>query len=196
MLGSPSRGPALTGCCLFRALAIVVLIGSFFINLDDAFHILAMPLLVLALTTPPRFRCTNVRWTGETCGGPGSVTIRAAVLLPVGGDVRLAFLLCERCLPPWYINLIPIDRPPWTVADWRAGDRFRCPGLSGRRKLAGAQSDMAAPPENRVKNCKGFPPINSSRPRSARHVSSLPCTLCTPVRSNNPETAAALLAHR
>jgi hypothetical protein len=46
----------------------------------------------------------------------------------VGGDVRLAFLLCERCLPPWYINHIPIDRPPWTVADWRAGDRFRCPG--------------------------------------------------------------------
>ena len=39
-----------------------------------------------------RFQCTNVRWTGETCGGPGSVTIRPAEPLPVGGDVRLAFL--------------------------------------------------------------------------------------------------------
>jgi hypothetical protein len=57
-----------------------------------------------------RLRCTNVRWTGETCGGLGSVTIRPPELLPVGGDVTLAFLLCERCLPPWYINHIPIDR--------------------------------------------------------------------------------------
>jgi hypothetical protein len=78
-----------------------------------------------------RFRCTNVRGTGETCGGPGSVTIRPADLLPVGGDVRLAFLLCERCRPPWYINHIPIDRPPWTVVDWRVGDRFRCPSCRG-----------------------------------------------------------------
>jgi hypothetical protein len=75
-----------------------------------------------------RFRCTNVRWTGETCGGPGSVTIRPVELLPVGGDVRLAFLFCDRCLPPWYINHIPIDWPPWSTAHWRAGDRFRCPG--------------------------------------------------------------------
>jgi hypothetical protein len=60
-----------------------------------------------------RFRCTNIRWNGETCGGPGSVTIRPAELVPVGGDVRLAFLLCERCRPPWYINHIPIELPPW-----------------------------------------------------------------------------------
>jgi hypothetical protein len=59
-----------------------------------------------------RFRCTNVRWTGETCGGPGTVTIRPAELLPVGGDVALAFLWCERCLPPWYISYIPIEHPP------------------------------------------------------------------------------------
>jgi hypothetical protein len=75
-----------------------------------------------------RFRCTNVRGTGETCSGPGSVTIRPADLLPVGGDVRLAFLWCDRCLPPWAINHIPIDHPPWIAVDWRAGDRFRCPG--------------------------------------------------------------------
>jgi hypothetical protein len=78
-----------------------------------------------------RFRCIKVRWTGETCGGPGSVTIRPAELLPVGGNVTLAFLSCERCLPPWYINYIPIDRPPWATVDWRAGDRFRCPGCRG-----------------------------------------------------------------
>ena len=64
----------------------------------------------------------------ETCGGPGSVTIRPAELLPVGGDVHIAFLWCNRCLPSWQISHIPIDRPPWTVADWRKGDRFRCPG--------------------------------------------------------------------
>ena len=29
-----------------------------------------------------RFRCTNVRWTGKTCGSPGSVTIRPAELGP------------------------------------------------------------------------------------------------------------------
>jgi hypothetical protein len=78
-----------------------------------------------------RFRCTNVRWTGETCGGSGSATIRPDELLPVGGNVTLAFLSCERCLPPWYINYIPIDRPPWATVDWRAGDRFRCPGCRG-----------------------------------------------------------------
>ena len=40
-------------------------------------------------------------------------------------------MLCERCLPPWYINHIPIDRAPWSTANWRAGDRFRCPGCRG-----------------------------------------------------------------
>ena len=75
-----------------------------------------------------RFRCTGVRWTGEICGGPGSVTIHPAELLPVCGDVTLAFLWCDRCLPPWEIRHIPIDQPPWSTADWRKGDRFRCPG--------------------------------------------------------------------
>jgi hypothetical protein len=105
------------------------------------------------------------------------VTIQPRELLPVGGDVTLAFLFCERCLPPWHINLIPIDWPPWTVADWRAGP---LPRLSGRRKLACARSDMAALPEDRLKNGKGFQLINISRPRRARDVSSLSCTLCAP----------------
>ena len=34
-----------------------------------------------------RFRCPNVRWSGATCGSPGSVTFRPPELLPVGGDV-------------------------------------------------------------------------------------------------------------
>jgi hypothetical protein len=75
-----------------------------------------------------RFRCTNVRWTGHTCAGPGSVTFRLTELLPVGGAVTVAILFCEHCLPPWYVRHIPIDSPPWNAADWRRGDRFRCPG--------------------------------------------------------------------
>ena len=46
------------------------------------------------------FRCTNVRWTGDTCGGPGSMTFRPTELLPVGGDITVALMFCERCLPP------------------------------------------------------------------------------------------------
>ena len=84
-----------------------------------------------------RFRCTNVRWTGNTCGGQGTLTIQPAALLPVGGDVRIAFLWCDRCLPPWQISHIPIDRPPWNVVGSRGreggfGERFRCPGCGGR----------------------------------------------------------------
>ena len=55
----------------------------------------------------------------------------AGDLLPVSGDVTLAFLWCDRCVPPWEINHIPIERPPWSVVDWQAGDRFRCPGCRG-----------------------------------------------------------------
>jgi hypothetical protein len=75
-----------------------------------------------------RFRCTNVRWTGKTCGSPGMVTFQPPELLSVGGDVRLAFLWCDRCLPPWQISYIPIDRPPWAFVDRRERGRFHCPG--------------------------------------------------------------------
>jgi hypothetical protein len=75
-----------------------------------------------------RFRCTSIRWNGETCGNPGTLTMRPAALLPVGGAVTLAFLWCDRCLPPWQISYIPIGRPPWSVVYSRKGDRFRCPG--------------------------------------------------------------------
>jgi hypothetical protein len=78
-----------------------------------------------------RFRCISVRWTGEMCGGQGSVAIRPTELLPVGSDVQLAFLWCDRCLPPWAINHIPIERPPWSVVEWRASDRFRWPRCRG-----------------------------------------------------------------
>jgi hypothetical protein len=56
------------------------------------------------------------------------VTIRPAKLLPVGGDVDIAFLWCDRCIPPWTMSYIPIQRPPWSVVYSQAGNRFRCPG--------------------------------------------------------------------
>jgi hypothetical protein len=72
------------------------------------------------------FRCTKVRYTGEACGSAGSVEIRPAELLPVGGTDNLAFLSCKTCL--WQINHVPIDKPPWSVVRRNSGDRFRCPG--------------------------------------------------------------------
>jgi hypothetical protein len=62
-----------------------------------------------------RFRCTNVRWTGETCGGLGSVTIRPPELLPVGGDVTLAFLVM-RTLPAALVHQSHPDRPAINTA--------------------------------------------------------------------------------
>jgi hypothetical protein len=41
-----------------------------------------------------RFRCTEIRHTGDVCGCPGSVEIEPSVLLPVGGNDTLAFLSC------------------------------------------------------------------------------------------------------
>jgi hypothetical protein len=75
-----------------------------------------------------RFRCTITRSTGQVCGCPGSVEIQPTVLLPVGGKERVAFLTCKTCLPPWEINRVPIDRPPWSSVNPGRGERFRCPG--------------------------------------------------------------------
>jgi hypothetical protein len=75
-----------------------------------------------------RFRCTKIRYTGDVCGCAGSVEIEPSVLLPVGGDYQLAFLSCGTCLPPWEINHVPIDQPPWSVVNRDRGDRFKCPG--------------------------------------------------------------------
>jgi hypothetical protein len=50
-----------------------------------------------------------------------------AVRLPVGGSYNLAFLSCRTCLPPWEINFVPIDEPPWSAVKRRGNDRFRCP---------------------------------------------------------------------
>jgi hypothetical protein len=43
-----------------------------------------------------------------------------------------AFLWCKRCVPPWEINYIPIDRPPWNAVNAGKGERFQCPGCGGR----------------------------------------------------------------
>jgi hypothetical protein len=77
-------------------------------------------------------RCTIVRSTGDTGGRPGSVTFRPTELLPIGGDITVALLFCERCQPAWYVRHIPIDSASWNAADWRRGDGFRCPGRRGR----------------------------------------------------------------
>jgi hypothetical protein len=75
-----------------------------------------------------RFRCTKIRYTGNVCGCPGSVEIEPPVLLPVGGNVTLAFLFCALCAPSWQVSRVPIDQSPWSVANWKGGHRFKCPG--------------------------------------------------------------------
>jgi hypothetical protein len=62
-----------------------------------------------------RFRCCEVRYTGDVCGCLGSVAIKPSVLLPVGGKDTLAFLFCVTCEPSWEINYVRIDEPPWSV---------------------------------------------------------------------------------
>ena len=50
--------------------------------------------------------------------------------LPVGGAVRLAFLWCRRCVPPWEINYIPIDHPPWNAINAGEERTLPVPGLA------------------------------------------------------------------
>ena len=73
-----------------------------------------------------RFRCTEIRYTGNVCGSLGSVEIEPSVLLPVGGEDTLAFLSCSTCLCE--IKYVPIDKPPWSVVNREGSDRFKCPG--------------------------------------------------------------------
>jgi hypothetical protein len=91
-----------------------------------------------------RFRCTNIRYTGDVCGCTGSVEIEPTVLLPVGGKNYLAFLFCRSCQPSWEINHVLIDQPPWSVAKRVRGDRFKCPGCHRAVALAHRRADLAA----------------------------------------------------
>jgi hypothetical protein len=75
-----------------------------------------------------RFRCCEIRYTGDVCGCLGSVAIKPSVLLPVGGKDTLAFLFCVTCEPSWEINHVPIDKPPWSAVNRSSNDRFRCRG--------------------------------------------------------------------
>jgi hypothetical protein len=79
-----------------------------------------------------RFRCTSMRWNGETCGGLGSLRIQPAELLPVGAAVTLAFLFCRQCVPYWQIDQVQLDQPPWSATRFGPDDRFRCPACRGR----------------------------------------------------------------
>jgi hypothetical protein len=83
------------------------------------------------------FRCSGLRDHGfavplQPCGAPGFVYIKPAVRLPVGGEVTLIFLCCPRCVPPWFIEHMPADRPPWLRVGWGPDDRYRCPACRGR----------------------------------------------------------------
>jgi len=77
-----------------------------------------------------RFRCTEIRYTRNVCGSPGSAEIEPSVLLQVGGADTVAFLSCSTCLPSWEIKYVPIDKPPWSVVDREGSDRFKCRGAA------------------------------------------------------------------
>jgi hypothetical protein len=91
-----------------------------------------------------RFRCTKIRYTGNVCGCAGSVEIEPCMPLPVGGKDHLAFLSCVTYLPAWEINFVPIDQPPWSVANRKGDDRFKCPGVREGRGLAYPLPGVAA----------------------------------------------------
>ena len=83
------------------------------------------------------FRCSGMRDRGfavplQPCRAPGFVYVKPTVLLPVGGEVTLIFLSCPRCVPPWFIEHIPADRPPFLRVGWGPDDRYRCPACRGR----------------------------------------------------------------
>jgi hypothetical protein len=72
-----------------------------------------------------------MRWNCDVFGGLGSLRIRPAELLPVGGAITLAYLWCGRCVPSWQIDQVQLDQPPWSDANLQPGDRFRCPACRG-----------------------------------------------------------------
>src|SRR5262249_19173044 len=60
--------------------------------------------------------------------------------------ITLAFLFCNDCVPPWEIKQVQLDKPPWLVEGWKAGDRFRCPGCGSRVEWHIHRSGVAAWP--------------------------------------------------
>jgi hypothetical protein len=102
------------------------------------------------------FRCGGMRDRGfavplQPCGAPGFVYIRPAVRLPVGGEVTLIFLSCPRCVPPWFIEHRPSDRPPRLRAATtdivarpaEAGSNGVSTGRLGGRRIRGPRSRRA-----------------------------------------------------
>ena len=83
-------------------------------RIDKAAHLRPLP----RPASQVRDRCfAGTRFRCGRCDTPGQVQIRPPELLPVGGAVRLAFLWCRHCVPPWEINYIPIDQPPWNAVN-------------------------------------------------------------------------------
>jgi hypothetical protein len=98
--------------------------------------ILLPSLSATAVSRRPDSAAHKIRYTGNVCGCVGAVEIEPSAPLSVGGEYNLAFLSCANCTPPWQINFVPIDEPPWSVVDWDCGDRFKCPWLPSTRSLA------------------------------------------------------------
>jgi hypothetical protein len=67
-------------------------------------------------------------------------TFRPTELLPVGGDVHLAFMVRRR-LPPGYQSSRSTGR---VAVNRRVGDRFRCPGCQGTTSWHIHGPDMVA----------------------------------------------------
>jgi hypothetical protein len=79
----------------------------------------------------------------QPCRALGFVYIKPAVRLPVGGETTLIVLSCPRCVPPWFIEHMPADRPPFLQAGWGPDDRS-LPGLPRKDRLAFPRPDVAA----------------------------------------------------
>jgi hypothetical protein len=66
-----------------------------------------------------RFRC-------QACGAPGYPSFRPSS--PAVDDGRITDLYCGRCVPPWEMPGLRLDRPPWSAFTLGAGQVFACLG--------------------------------------------------------------------
>jgi hypothetical protein len=90
-----------------------------------------------------RFRCCEIRYTGDVCGCLESVAIKPPVLLPVGGKDTPAFLFCITCEPSWEINHVPIDQPPMVSGGPEQQRPLQVPGVREGRGVAYSRAELA-----------------------------------------------------
>jgi hypothetical protein len=80
-----------------------------------------------------RFRCG--------CGGFGHPSIRPATPTQATAGDTITDLYCGRCVPPWEMRDVRLDRPPWSGVA-AGGGRFLCPGC--RRQVLMSQRTVEA----------------------------------------------------